>query len=134
MVISRESRAGPVVRLPKIPLSTFDCDICEWLLFRDRFLSMVDERIRLSDIDNIYYLTSSLKGVGLDVVRGIPIACHTYKLVWSTLEARLVAYSVVETLLKTLMSSTETLSDLKSSYRLSMIHFKVAADPKSRVL
>lgn len=115
--LDRNGDLGHIVRLPEIPLPTFDGDIFQWPSFRDRFLSMVDNRQQLSNIDKIYYLIGCLKSVALDAVRGIPISGHTYKLVWSTLEARfdkprLVACSVVETLLSAPMSSNESLSDL----------------------
>jgi len=91
------------LRLPVIPLPTFHGDIYKWISFRDRFVAMVDNRSTLSDIEKFYYLVSCCKGDALDAIRGIPVADHNYKLVWSTLmerfnKPRLVACPLIEKL------------------------------------
>jgi hypothetical protein len=106
-----------LVRLPEIPLPTFHGDIFKWLTFRDRFISMVDQRPNINDIDKFYYLTGCLKDNALEAISGIPVSGENYKLAWSTLTARfdrprLVASSLIDKLLSAPKASTETLSDL----------------------
>lgn len=115
--ISDKPAPVPAVRLPEIPLPSFDGDIYKWPAFSDRFKSMVDQRTDLPDIDKVHYLVGCLKGNAVDTLRGIPISGHTYKLAWSTLESqydkpRLVAYSLVETLLSAPRITNESLFEL----------------------
>ncbi|CAI6354007.1 unnamed protein product [Macrosiphum euphorbiae] len=113
-----ENKSGPVARtrLPEIPLPSFDGDIFQWPSFRDTFLDMVDSTT-LPNIDKLHHLLSCLKGVAADAIRSIPPSGHTYKLIWSSLESRfdkprLLAGSVVELLLTTPPSTSESLSEL----------------------
>lgn len=135
----------PVVRLPEIPLPTYDGDIYKWPLFSDRFTAMVDHRSDLSDIDKSYYLMSCLKGNAAEALRGIPVSGLTYRLAWSTLKTqfdkpRLVAGSLVDNLfnapivVKTSMSnqSTDTRStEPRGSRKMTRSHtmLLVAAAP-----
>jgi len=102
-------------RLPEIPLPTFEGDIYEWITFRDRFITSVDRREHLSNIDKFYYLVGCCKGAARDATRGIPVSDHNYKLAWSTLEERfhkprLVACSLIEKLLSAQRATSESLS------------------------
>uniref|UniRef100_A0A2S2NNC8 Integrase catalytic domain-containing protein n=1 Tax=Schizaphis graminum TaxID=13262 RepID=A0A2S2NNC8_SCHGA len=106
-----------ISRLPEIPLPSFDGDIFQWPSFRDKFSIMVDQRPTLSNIDKLHYLLGCLRGSAMDAIRSIPPSGHTYKLIWSSLESRfdkprLVAGSVVESLLSTPPSTTESLAEL----------------------
>jgi len=104
-------------RLPEIPLPTFEGDIYEWITFRDRFITSVDRREHLSNIDKFYYLVGCCKGAARDAIRGIPVSDHNYKLAWSTLEERfhkprLVACSLIEKLLSAQRATSENLPEL----------------------
>lgn len=115
--IIRNDSSQPLSRLPEISLPQFEGDFRYWPTFRDRFVSLVDGRPNLSDIDKMYYLLGCLKGPAADAVRGIPISGENYKLVWSTLStrfnrARLVATSLVDTLLHATSFSHESIHDL----------------------
>lgn len=72
-------------RLPEIPLPTYDGDLRDWITFRDSFTTLLNKWPNLSDIDKMYYLVGSLKGVAAEAVRGIPLSSDNYNLVWSTL-------------------------------------------------
>ncbi|KOX75128.1 hypothetical protein WN51_14550 [Melipona quadrifasciata] len=48
------------VELPKIELPRFDGKMEEWLSFKDRFISMIDNKVTLSDIEKLHYLRSAL--------------------------------------------------------------------------
>jgi len=116
-VLASSSSQISLTRLPKIPLPNFNGDIFQWPSFRDKFLVMLDQRPHLSNIDKLHYLLGCLKGPAADAVRGIPPSGDIYKLIWTGLESRfdeshLVAGSVVDTLLNTPPSTTESLSEL----------------------
>jgi len=66
--------------LPDILLPSFNRDIYQWTSFRDRFASMVDGRVGLSDIDKFYYLVGCCIGEALGAVRGIPVSNKSYQL------------------------------------------------------
>lgn len=100
--VTRSDSNKPPWRLPEIPLSQFEGDGCDWTTFRDRFLSLVDGRPKLSDLDRMCYLLGCLKGPAADAVWGIPLSGENYQLVWSTLSNRYnrprpVATSLVDT-------------------------------------
>jgi hypothetical protein len=71
-------------RLPEIPLSSFYGDIYKWTSFRDRFISMVEQRTSLSNIDKFYYLVGCCKGDALESIRSIPVSDANYRLVGGT--------------------------------------------------
>lgn len=88
-------------RLPEIPLPSFHGDIYKWTSFRDRFISMVEQRASLSNIDKFFYLVGCCKGEALDSIRGILVSDANYRLAWATLEERfdkprLVAFSLID--------------------------------------
>ncbi|XP_025198008.1 uncharacterized protein LOC112596509 [Melanaphis sacchari] len=116
-IITRSSSHIKPARLPEIPLPTFHGDIFKWLMFRDRFLSMVGQHSAIADIDKFYYLTGCLRDKALEAIAGIPVCGDNYALAWAALTARfdkprLVASSLLDKLLTTPKSSNETLSEL----------------------
>ncbi|CAI6371615.1 unnamed protein product [Macrosiphum euphorbiae] len=116
-VRSSGSQVIKPTRLPEIPLPTFEGDIYEWVTFRDRFTTSVDNRTYLSDIDKFYYLVGCCKGAARDAIRGIPVSDLNYRLAWSTLEERfdkprLVARSLIEKLLNAPRAPSENLVEL----------------------
>jgi hypothetical protein len=78
---------------------------------------MVDQRPNLTDIEKFYYLAGCLKDKALDTICGIPVSADNYRLAWSSLTSRfdrlrLVASSLLKTLLTAQRSSNETLTNL----------------------
>ncbi|KAF0706113.1 Uncharacterized protein FWK35_00038350, partial [Aphis craccivora] len=116
-ICARNTSNLKLARLPEIPLPIFHGDIFKWLTFRDRFISMVDQRPNITEIDKFYYLTGCLRDNALEAIAGIPVCGRNYQLAWATLTARfdkprLVASSLIEQLLNAPKSASETLSDL----------------------
>lgn len=92
------------MRLPKIPLPSFDGTIHKWPVFRDSFSVLVGQNSSLPDIEKFYYLLSCLQPEVTDVIKGITVSGDTYSLAWSTLvqrfdKPRQLASSLVEKLL-----------------------------------
>lgn len=115
--ITRTTSHVKPARLPEIPLPTFNGDIFKWLMFRDRFMSMVDQHSTIADIDKFYYLTGCLRDKALEAIAGIPVCGDNYSLAWATLTARfnkprLVASSLLDKLLTAPKSSNENLTEL----------------------
>jgi hypothetical protein len=111
--------AKPSSWLPEIPLPEFDGDIRLWPTFRNRFRSLIDARLSISNIDKMYYLIGCLTGEAADAIRGIPVSADNYALAWSLLSERfyrprLVATSLIDKLLNSTNMSQELLSDLNN--------------------
>jgi len=68
------------IRLPEIPLPTFDGRLKNWPDFRDRFHTLVDWKTNLSNIEKLYYLLRCLQAGPTDVVKGITVSKATYYL------------------------------------------------------
>lgn len=75
-------------RLPEIPLPTFDGQLQNWPVFRDRFLALVANRPGISEIDKFYYLIGCLDERPTDALKGITVSSETYGLAWNTLVER----------------------------------------------
>lgn len=86
--ISSLAPPGSHIRLPEIPLPTFDGRLQNWPNFRDSFITLVDQKAHLSNIEKFYYLLGCLQPGPTDVVKGITVSDATYGLAWSALVNR----------------------------------------------
>ncbi|XP_053973201.1 uncharacterized protein LOC128873576 [Hylaeus volcanicus] len=81
-MIERQRRAKlPVTELPK-----FDGNIQNWLSYRNSFLSMIDTRPDISDLEKFIYLRDSLRGEALTKVSVLDVSADNYKLAWDLLK------------------------------------------------
>uniref|UniRef100_A0A2S2NMQ9 Uncharacterized protein n=1 Tax=Schizaphis graminum TaxID=13262 RepID=A0A2S2NMQ9_SCHGA len=87
-IIAQYAPAGSQIRLPEIPLPTFDGRLQNWPDFRDRFSTLVDQKAHLTNIEKFYYLLGCLQPGPTDVVKGITVSDATYSLAWSALVNR----------------------------------------------
>jgi len=60
---------GYGARLPKIPLPSFDGTIHNWPVFRDRYLVLVGNNTRLSDIEKYYFLLNCVQGSAAEALK-----------------------------------------------------------------
>lgn len=105
--------------LPEIPLPSFEGNLPEWPVFRDRFVAFVVNRPELSNIERFYYLLGCLKGEALNTIKNISVSDVTYNLAWSTLverfdKPRQLAFNIVDKLLAAPVHTQESLEGLKS--------------------
>ncbi|XP_050063262.1 uncharacterized protein LOC126552594 [Aphis gossypii] len=87
-LVSNLAPSGSNIRLPEIPLPTFDGRLQNWPDFRDRFVTLVDQKAHLNNIEKFYYLLGCLQAGPTDVVKGITVSDATYDLAWSALVNR----------------------------------------------
>jgi len=74
--------------LPKIALPSFDGSVTSWCAFRDTFKSLVHEDSDIGDIQKFHYLSQSLTGSALSVIKSIPLSAANYSVAWSALSDR----------------------------------------------
>ena len=67
------------VKLPKIELPRFDGKVEEWLSFKDRFMSMTDNKVTLSDTEKLHYLRSALSGDAAAIIEAVDTTTSSYK-------------------------------------------------------
>ncbi|KAF0706046.1 Uncharacterized protein FWK35_00037713 [Aphis craccivora] len=79
-VIAQLAPSDSRIRLPEIPLPTFDGRLHNWPDFRDRFTTLVDQKAHLTNIEKFYYLLGCLQSGPTDVVKGISPK-HTCKMI-----------------------------------------------------
>uniref|UniRef100_A0A2S2NBR8 Integrase catalytic domain-containing protein n=1 Tax=Schizaphis graminum TaxID=13262 RepID=A0A2S2NBR8_SCHGA len=114
-----QSTNARCMRLPKIPLPSFDGTIHKWPAFRDSFTAFVGLDADVPDIEKFYFLLNCLQPGAIEVIKGITVSGETFSLAWSTLvqrfdKPRQLASSYVEKLLNAPMCDKESLSSLTS--------------------
>ena len=67
------------VKLPKLPVLTFNGDPTEWTPFWESFESIIDKNANHGDIDKCKYLQRSLTGDVAQTITGLPISSENYK-------------------------------------------------------
>jgi len=87
-LITSLAQLGSNIRLPEIPLPTFDGRLQNWPDFWDHFVTLVDQKAHLTNIEKFYYLLGCLQAGPTDVVKGITVPDATYDLAWSALVNR----------------------------------------------
>ncbi|VVC45890.1 Ribonuclease H-like domain,Protein of unknown function DUF1759,Peptidase aspartic [Cinara cedri] len=102
----------------KIPLPSYGGDLSGWPVFRDRYVSLVVNRLDLSNTERYYNLIDCLTGEAFDAIKNIPISEATYELAWSILVERFdkplqLATIIVDKLMSAPMHSQESLDGLK---------------------
>ena len=84
--VSSTSRVS--ANLPKLTLPTFSGDLITWQSFYDSFISIIDLRKDLSDIDKFQYLLSSLRDEAKHCLQGLPLTSANYSVAKELLEGR----------------------------------------------
>lgn len=106
------------IRLPEIPLPRFSGELSSWPIFSDRFLSLIEERPHLSNVERYHYLCGALDGEAADVIKGFVMSSDNYPLAWAALveryhKPRQLANILVERLLSTPVQTQESISGLR---------------------
>lgn len=70
------------VKLPLIQLPVFDGDYSKWLEFKDTFKSLIHDNTRLSGINKLHYLRSSLQGSASVVIKSLEFSNDNYDVAW----------------------------------------------------
>lgn len=76
------------IRLPSIPLPKFSGDYTDWTSYRDQFQSMIYNNERLTGVQKLHYLKSSLTGEAESLLRHVQITDANFLPAWKTLNER----------------------------------------------
>jgi len=106
------------IRLPEIPLPRFSGDLSSWPIFSNRFLSLIEERPSLSNVEKYHYLCSALDGEAAAVIKGFVMSTDNYPLAWAALverfhKPRQLANILVERLLSVPIQTQESILGLR---------------------
>ncbi|XP_050059717.1 uncharacterized protein LOC114119834 [Aphis gossypii] len=74
--------------LPKIELPSFDGSVTNWCAFRDTFKSLVHEDSNIDNVHKFNFLSQSLTGSALSVIKSIPLSAANYNVAWAALTDR----------------------------------------------
>ena len=66
------------VRLPKLPLLTFNGNPTEWNTFWDGFKVSIDQHSGLANVEKLKYLRGSLTGVAAETISGLQVTSDNY--------------------------------------------------------
>ncbi|XP_040173396.1 uncharacterized protein LOC120906059 [Anopheles arabiensis] len=73
------------LRLPKLDLPTFDGNTTDWLSFKDRFVSMIDELEDMPSVMKLQFLMSVLKGEVAKRFQHVQLTADNYSITWQAL-------------------------------------------------
>ncbi|XP_055701634.1 uncharacterized protein LOC129800889 [Phlebotomus papatasi] len=108
-------------RLQSISIPIFSGDICSWTTFKDLFTSLVHNEPKLTKVQKMHYLVSSLSGEAIKNVENIIISEDNYDPTWQSLLKRYGdSYSIVNANIQRLLSIPSILTESHES--LSHMH------------
>lgn len=81
-----ESNEKSNIRLPTADVPKFHGTYETWLTFKNTFLTMIDARKDLSDVEKFLYLKSALKGEALSKIAIFTASSENYKKAWEYLQ------------------------------------------------
>ncbi|XP_066583758.1 uncharacterized protein [Prorops nasuta] len=73
------------IKLPVAQLPKFAGDIEQWLSYKNTFVTMIDMREDITDLQKFLYLKDSLKGEALNKINIYDASDASYKLAWKLL-------------------------------------------------
>ncbi|XP_048518882.1 uncharacterized protein LOC125504899, partial [Dendroctonus ponderosae] len=76
------------IKLPPMPLPSFDGAYDQWLFFKDTFVSLIHENEAIPNIQKFHYLRLSLKGSAADLLKCLQISASNYSIAWDLLVKR----------------------------------------------
>jgi len=76
------------VKLPPIPLPSFDGSYEQWLFFKDTFKSLIHDNESIPDVQKFHYLRLSLKGSAAELLKSLESSPSNYVVAWNLLEKR----------------------------------------------
>lgn len=67
------------VKLPRLPLKTFDGSLLEWLPYKDFFVSSIINNQSLDDVERLHYLKSSLTRSADQFLKSTTLLAENFK-------------------------------------------------------
>jgi len=107
------------MRLPEIPLPTFDGECQNWPAFRDMFVNLVASNDKIPNVTKFYYLVGCLQADPQEVIKGFSISNESFTLAWDALierydKPRRLASSIIEKLIAAPAANSENLAALQT--------------------
>ncbi|GFR09260.1 uncharacterized protein TNCT_183641, partial [Trichonephila clavata] len=92
-------------KLPKINIECFSGDYKDWHSFKDLYVSLVHDNMRLSNIQKFQYLRGLLLSEPANIIKHIPITETAYNEAWEKLLARYdkkkqIMFSLIKTFME----------------------------------
>ncbi|XP_072400609.1 uncharacterized protein [Diabrotica undecimpunctata] len=84
-VVSEVHGGGTKIKLPPIPIPTFDGTVENWLEFKDSFESLIHNDKSITDIQKFHFLKRALQGDATKVVQKRQTTSVSYNIVWKLL-------------------------------------------------
>ncbi|XP_037814584.1 uncharacterized protein LOC119605504 [Lucilia sericata] len=109
------------LRLPPIEIPDFDGNLSNWIRFRDLFVSMVDSRTNISNVQKLEYLQMKLKGEASTVIKHLTPTNDNYNVAWELLKenydnSEMIVEKYLELLFDQKHVKNATASDFKKFY------------------
>ncbi|XP_053667905.1 uncharacterized protein LOC128718285 [Anopheles marshallii] len=82
------SNSRSKVRLPEIPMPSFNGAWETWPTFRDSFVSMIDGHPKLSDVDKLMYLKRVVTKEAAQLIDAVETTAANYSVAWELLKDR----------------------------------------------
>ncbi|XP_025829218.1 uncharacterized protein LOC112904129 [Agrilus planipennis] len=76
------------IKLPPIPLPTFDGNYEQWLFYKDTFISLIHSNESIPAVQKFHYLRLSLKGQAADLLKSLECSAANYAVAWSLVVQR----------------------------------------------
>lgn len=107
------------VKLPSIKLPTFSGNYEEWPTYKDLFVSLIHECAKLSDVEKLHYLKSSIAGEAASLLKHIQVTGANYMQAWETLNhrynnKRLIVNALLKRLFALKKCNTQSAQQLKT--------------------
>ncbi|XP_071653461.1 uncharacterized protein [Temnothorax longispinosus] len=108
-------------KLPLIEIPTFDGDPSKWLNFRDLFASLVINSSKLSLVEKLQYLKTSLSGTAAHLIQNTTLTAENFYKAWESLLAfydniRLQVHTALDSLHNLKPMTKESSSELERLY------------------
>jgi len=85
---TRRSHVSSHIKLPTIALSTFECNTCSWLHFRDTFEALIVNNPALLNVQKFHYFIASLKNEAKDLISNLQITNENFLVAWQLVTQR----------------------------------------------
>ena len=113
------------MELPRLELPKFDGKFDEWLLFKDSFMSVIDNNAKLSAVKKFRYLCGLLTRDALKVIDSVTVSDINYKIAWDLLVERYDNKKmIVGNHIKELLQLPSITKDNYTSYRKFIDHVR----------
>ncbi|XP_018359963.1 PREDICTED: uncharacterized protein LOC108759145 [Trachymyrmex cornetzi] len=115
------------IKLPRLNLPVFTGKYSEWTPFAQMFQTMISENNKLSNVEKLQYLRSSLSGDASDSVESLELTGENFMVAWRILSERydrirVIVQSHIQAVMDIPCIRKESHSELKSLINITIKH------------